>query len=247
MIILPSMRGRPLKPKLPISGAVLWLDASQQSSIFTDNFVTNVVNDNDLVYGWKDLSGNNNHVQQTTSSARPKWRTSANGLNGLSAIDFSATSSQGFGYINTLYATKKTVFIVHKGVSSTLESRLFMNNADTYTSVGASTNYGADNNLSFVQENLTWVNGSGFSRAYSATVFNITYTDTPSFSATLSRYQTTGTTTIQSISSKGNPPAYGDGFDMPGSYYEMIVYSKTLTSSEILLVNTYLQKKWGTP
>ena len=77
MIILPSMRGRPLKPKLPISGAVLWLDASQQSSIFTDNFVTNVVNDNDLVYGWKDLSGNNNHVQQTTSSARPKWRTSA--------------------------------------------------------------------------------------------------------------------------------------------------------------------------
>jgi hypothetical protein len=249
MIILPSMRGRPLKPNitLPVLGAVLWLDASQKSSIFTDNFVTNVVNDNDLVYGWKDLSGNNNNVLQSDINYRPKWRTSANGLNGLSAIDFSETSAKGFGYSNILYSTKKTVFIVHKGLSSTLESRLFMNNADTYTSVGASPNYGADNNLSFVRENVTWVNGSGFSRAYSATVFNITYTNTPSFSATLSRYQTTGTTTIQSISSMGGPPAYGDGFDMPGSYYEMIVYSSTLTSNEILLVNTYLQKKWGTP
>ena len=56
---------------LPVSGAALWLDATQQSSLFTDAGVTNATTDGQAVYQWNDLSGNNRTALQTTLANRP--------------------------------------------------------------------------------------------------------------------------------------------------------------------------------
>jgi hypothetical protein len=74
---------------LPVTGAALWLDASRGDTLFTDNLLTTAATtDNGPVGGWKDLSGNNRHALQTTSSARPTWRTPINGRNGLGVMSF---------------------------------------------------------------------------------------------------------------------------------------------------------------
>jgi hypothetical protein len=79
---------------LPVNGAILWLDASKHSSLFTDAGSTNVKNNGDLVYQWNDLSGANNHATQSTSGSRPTWSPPASGQNGLGAIRFNRADSQ---------------------------------------------------------------------------------------------------------------------------------------------------------
>jgi len=77
---------------LPVSGAALWLDASQQSSLFTDAGATNVNTDGQAVYQWNDLSGNSRTALQTTLANRPVWRSPANGSNGFSATSYDGTN-----------------------------------------------------------------------------------------------------------------------------------------------------------
>lgn len=77
---------------LPVAGAALWLDASQQSSLFTDAGATNVKVDGDAVYQWNDLSGNSRTATQTTSANRPTWLPPAKGQNGFSATSYDGTN-----------------------------------------------------------------------------------------------------------------------------------------------------------
>jgi hypothetical protein len=79
---------------LPVSGAALWLDASQQSTLFTDAGTTPVTTSGQSVYQWNDLSGNNRHATQATSGSRPTWLSPENGQNGLGAIRFNRANSQ---------------------------------------------------------------------------------------------------------------------------------------------------------
>jgi hypothetical protein len=77
---------------LPVSGAALWLDASQQSSLFTDAGATYVSTDGQAVYQWNDLSGNSRTALQTTLANRPLYRSPANGHNGLSTTSYDGTN-----------------------------------------------------------------------------------------------------------------------------------------------------------
>ena len=76
---------------LPVSGAALWLDASQQNTIFTDAGTTPVTTSGQSVYQWNDLSGNNRHAIQATSGNRPTWVAPANARNNLGALGFNAS------------------------------------------------------------------------------------------------------------------------------------------------------------
>ena len=225
---------------LPVNGAILWLDASKQSSLFTDAGSTNVKNNGDLVYQWNDLSGANNHATQSTSGSRPAWSSPANGQNVLGGVSFNGSTSIIYP---TISSSDKTVFIVHKGISSSSDTRLFTSYSDYSLSVGASVYSGG--NLSFVREYIVWAN-SGFSRVYNPTIFNLTYTNSPSFSATLSKSENSGNTTIQTITSTGTTSGLSDFFSLDGTFYEFILFTRALSAAEMTAMNSYLRTKWGT-
>lgn len=84
---------------LPVSGAALWLDGADSSSLFTDAGVTPVKVNGDLVYQWNDKSGNSRHATQITSGNRPTWVPPASGRNGLGALAFN--NSQWIDLDNT--------------------------------------------------------------------------------------------------------------------------------------------------
>jgi hypothetical protein len=226
---------------LPVSGAALWLDASQQNTIFTDAGTTPVTTSGQSVYQWNDLSGNNRHAVQATSGNRPTWVPPASGQNGLGAVGCSTSLETRIVY-SSVSSSDKTIFIVHKGVASSLtDTRLFTVNADYKVSIGSTST-----TLSFVRELIAWTN-SGFSKVYNPTLFNLTYTNTPTFSAVLSKSETSGSTAIQTIASTGGGSGYPDYLSQSGDYYEVVLFTRTLTTTEISAMNNYLRSKWGTP
>ena len=226
---------------LPVSGAALWLDASQQNTIFTDAGTTPVTTSGQSIYQWNDLSGNNRHAVQATSGNRPTWVPPASGQNGLGAVRCSTSLETRIVY-SSVSSSDKTIFIVHKGVASSLtDTRLFTVNADYKVSIGSTST-----TLSFVRELIAWTN-SGFSKVYNPTLFNLTYTNTPTFSAVLSKSETSGSTAIQTIASAGGGSGYPDYLSQSGDYYEVVLFTRTLTTTEISAMNNYLRSKWGTP
>ena len=87
---------------LPVSGAALWLDGADSSSLFTDAGVTPVKVNGDLVYQWSDKSGNSRHATQTTSANRPTWVPPASGRNGLGALAFNGSQTIGSSFTSPL-------------------------------------------------------------------------------------------------------------------------------------------------
>lgn len=213
---------------IPVQNPMVWLDASQMDSLFIDDAgTTPVYGEWDQVGRWSDLSGNNHHFTQTDPSRRPLY---SNGLHFL--------GTNGLAY-SPIRSAEKTIFIVHKGESDLTEKRLFMDNRDSKTAVGAGPESG--HNLSFVRENVTWTD-SGFQRVYTTTVFNLIYHSSP-FLATLSRYN--DIIPIQHITEPGDEPFYHEEISMTGVYHELIVYGRVLSGSELLSVNQYLHAKWS--
>ena len=76
---------------LPVSNAALWIDASQQTSVYSDAGVTPVTTSGQSVYQWNDLSGNSRNATQATSANRPTWVPPASARVGLGAMSFSGS------------------------------------------------------------------------------------------------------------------------------------------------------------
>jgi hypothetical protein len=227
---------------LPVTGAALWLDASRMDTLFTDNALTTAATtDNGPVGGWKDLSGNNRHALQTTSSARPTWRTPINGQNGLGVLSFDVTSVKNLTY-PAQTSPNQTVFIVHRGLASSLtDTRLFTTNGAYRVSLGSTSA-----TLSFVREFTAWTN-SGFSKIYNTSLFNLTYTSSPSFLASVARNESSGSSTIQSLNAVGGGSSSAEYISQPGNYCEIVLFPRLLSTAETDAMNTYLRAKWGTP
>jgi hypothetical protein len=106
---------------LPVPGAALWLDASQQNTLFTDAGVTPVKTSSGAIYQWSDLSGNNRHAIQVTSGNRPTWLSPSNGRNGYGIMSFNG-SSQYFAATMPAFADGYTVYCVFKHSGGASES-----------------------------------------------------------------------------------------------------------------------------
>ena len=75
----------------------LWLDASDETTLYTDAGTTAVTTDGDSVYQWNDKSGNGNHLLQATAANRPTYQTLEQGGifdddNVLSIVRFDGTN-----------------------------------------------------------------------------------------------------------------------------------------------------------
>jgi hypothetical protein len=222
-----------------ISGLQLWLDAADLSTLRQSSAgTTSVALVGDPIGYWADKSGNGRHATQATAGSRPSLLLST--VNNLPVINFSTTVYNSLNITN-FTSSDKTIFIVHQGLSSSLDTRLFTVNSDYKLNIGASTYSG--NNLSFVREYISWTN-SGFSRIYNPTIFNITYTNTPSFSANISRYTSSGLSSVQTYTNTGSG-SDTDRFGQTGYYCEIICYNRLLSNDESNRIKNYLNKKWG--
>lgn len=86
---------------LPVSGAALWLDASDSASI---------THSSGAVSQWNDKSGNGRHVSQSTASAKPT--TGTNTLNGLNVITFDGGDVLSYSGSTGVDPDTMTAFIV---------------------------------------------------------------------------------------------------------------------------------------
>jgi hypothetical protein len=107
---------------LPVSGAALWLNASQPNTLFTDAGFSAVTTSGQSIYQWNDLSGNSRHATQATSGNRPTWVPPASGINGLGVVATNGTN-QFFAISNTaswslVYSGDFTINIIHKVLSA---------------------------------------------------------------------------------------------------------------------------------
>ena len=239
---------------LPVSGAALWLDGSQQNTIFSDAGTTPVTTSGQSVYQWNDLSGNNRHAIQATSGNRPTWVPPASGQNGLGAVSFNGSSSFIEGSWQTF--DPLSVYMVFKHVSGTTGSRVFtQSDATNYDTqqVSGSTNWVP----------LAVVAGPAISS------YSTTDTSIGSVSLTSSTWlrikhlkngtsivnsvtNTTSSTTISAITRAMTKYTLGRVSNFNGGYVgmqvgECVAFNKVLSTSEETSMTSYLQAKWGTP
>jgi len=73
-----------------VSGLQLWLDGSDQATMFSDTGGTTQITNGGSVARWNDKSGNGRDVSQSTLANRPTWN--SNAQNGLGNITFGGTS-----------------------------------------------------------------------------------------------------------------------------------------------------------
>jgi hypothetical protein len=239
---------------LPVTGAALWLDASQQNTLFTDAGTTPVTTSGQSIYQWNDLSGNNRHAVQATSGSRPTWVPPASGQNGLGVTSFNGSNNFFVGQWQNF--TDLTLFIVARNTNAfSPGGRIFSQSDDTY----------ADN----VQTPTTTYIPAAVASTSQFLSTNISQQVILSVSFPNNTYQrfihrrtgTTGSNTVGSTTTAGtigtvtrNMTRYcmgrttnGTDGNWAGQICEVIAFPRQLASGEEASINSYLNTKWGTP
>jgi hypothetical protein len=203
--------------------------------------------DSSSVSIWCDLSGNNHHVRQTTGANQPTFRT--NQLNGKPAVYFDGGDVLTKTNDNLLNGiTNKTIFSVIKGDALSTPYIWFListsSNAARTRMVATAGNVAAllDNNVNDntgVSQSVTITNWNLITAYRNGSSINISINQAPFSTAvnTLTPVTDGSTLTI------GAPTNLISAFS--GYIAEIIVYSRTLSSSEITTVNSYLKNKYG--
>ena len=236
---------------LPVSGASLWLDASVQTSLFTDAGVTNVSSQGDLVYQWNDLSGNGRHAVQATSGNRPLWNTPANGQNGLSTLSFNGSStyliSSGSGQSSAF--TAYLVFLRSNSAGTQIPLEWGVQSTGLWRSM--QNYYG----------NTTFDGGlyfAGYFRDVSATSLKLPYSTCSLMSVS---YDGTTTTVRRDGGNVSGSPVLNtattlnlnigrsvlNSYFLNGKIMEVVLYPSSHNSTQYSLIRQYCQTKWGTP
>lgn len=222
--------------------------------------LTEPIDDNTAVRVWQDQSGNAYNAEQSTSAARPTYRT--NQLNGLPAVVFDGTDdrlslvSGALGMFRNVAGA--TVFAVVKYPASLFENVAFQASVNATSSSRVLLSQSALTKYVFGGRRLDANNFDG-----SISVQNVTnqfviqsgildYSNAKSFQYINSfldvlddPFQTAGNTSDSnssaiSIGSFPTPSAY-----LNGAIAEIIVYNRALNTSELAQVHRYLARKWG--
>jgi microcystin-dependent protein len=221
---------------LPLGDLALWLKAD-----------TGVVRKgtNGSVGGWYDQSGNHNDAIQGNSIQQPGYVTNA--INGLPVVRFNATNQDGFGLPQILSGTTNSEAFVVTKVSVALPGSWRALWKFGYSGVGYPNPDGtiADSFASTSVNNL----GQPAQPLDQYHVYEVASSQSGLWEAWING-QLQFLTTNNSYYAT---PAYGPtlGFDdQRGNYFdgdmaEVLVFNRTLTDSERLTVNVYLNGKYG--
>lgn len=239
----------------------LWYNASASTTLYnnvsTNNFNVTVTNGT-LLSSWVDLTGlgSNSNVNGGNAN-RPKYATPIQ--NGLGAVQYTAASTTNLDINPTAWAQNHsgmTIYVVARPTNFPATIFPLVNSGATGVgiwwngtnwSIGQSTgNYGT----------VTLTNDTNKFHTY-GWIFNGAQTGNSNrlkfrydrVQQTLSYTGTIGTTTGSTnyFFFGGNNRAIGDtaGTFMDGYIGEVLIWIRTLTSSEILAVETYIKNKWA--
>jgi hypothetical protein len=256
-------------PKITTDGLVMCLDPSQNKSYPTDLPVKNgllvwldAADDTTFSYSsgtivsqWRDKSGNNFHANQSTTSQQPS-RSSV--MNSRKGVFFNASTRLDYMLISSGISvpTDASIFIIYKPATQVYNYAVLI---DNYHGLGG--NYG------FVIQRVNDLSQFYYANAGDGTGFidtaasPWTYTDnviqllslnksgataTPYISGTTQTARTVRAATAQyttglSIGFLGN----GGGRFYNGDMCEILIFNRSLSSTEMKQVHTYLGQKWG--
>lgn len=240
---------------LPVSGAALWLDASQQSTLFTDAGTTPVTTSGQSIYQWNDLSGNNRHAVQATSGNRPTWLPPASGQNGLGVTSFNGSSSFFDTSMSLNGLSSFSIFLVAKSATSGgWQSALRQQSGyQGYFVMPWTSNGGA------VSPRIILAYDGGTTTTNTVTLTNGVFN-------LISFIRTSGTSNVANVGGSlsstrsANSASLSESVNLSigrypqpiaeyfsGSIAEIVIFNRALSASETASVESYLKTKWGTP
>jgi len=225
-----------------IAGLYGWYDASVLSSLYQDSGrTTPVAVDGDPVGAWSDRSGNNRHLT-AAGGVRPTYKSSGTYIQ-FDGVDDTVSALMALGNC-TIVAVLK-VNDAGYGVAWDLEesatSFMFTVKPDSHT-LGiyrGATSAAASNASAYstgTKNCYAWRTNtsSPYYEMYRDQTSQVTITATNPGSGTVN-----GTMYIASYQ--------GASIYLKADYYEIVIYNSHLSDSDLLLVEAYLQSKWGTP
>jgi hypothetical protein len=228
----------PLVVPTAITGCVLWLDAGDPSTLYSDSGGTTLASVGGTIGYWKDKSSSGKHYTQATAANRPSYSSTGTiTFSGNGQLINASTWTTGVNY---------AIFAVVKPLSSTTTWRTMLRGATTDHPVlveSGSTRLGYYNNA-----------GSGFNQFGSLTldgtqvaILHVNISSTRAYTAALN-----GTLTMSSAATAGNAdsqPFYFLGTvnsSQPwGDIKELIIYQATLDTRDRRRIEGYLAWKWG--
>lgn len=218
---------------LNLPNLVAWYDASSASHV-----VLNGSNVSQLT----DLSGNGNHATQSTAGNQPAYVQDGSGLNALNYINFA--TGKGFTHSITTAFAGSTVAMVSGTTSSTAYRGLFCSGSGgiaVYDRLGG-TNWGT-----FMTSPGDIPSGSVLVGSVKTHMMVNRATNDFDFWTENTKVNKTNGVTLWTV---GNQffGAGGGGLsseNLVGSFYEFVLCSSALGSTDQATLNTYLQGKYG--
>lgn len=239
-----------------ISGLQLWLDAADSSKLFDATTGGSAVAADGGVARWEDKSGNGRHFTQSTIANRPARRSS--GRNGFGTLEFDGSNDRLVGDATVYFNPNVpyTAIIVHV-VSET---------AATYPILFSAKTTGGRNNRFFnstdgnYQDYAQGTDGSEFARTrftsvsrgtWGAVGFNFTGSSALTAASFSARFNGAGLTRLDAAAYTANLGNASIGSDadianhFKGHIAEILIYSKSFTNEEMLVLEEYLRSKWA--
>jgi hypothetical protein len=231
----------------------LWLDAADNSTVFSDAGVTQASNGSG-VWQWNDKSGNNRHATQSSSGSQPLFTTAAQ--NGQSILVFNGSPRTMLIASTPLFGSggsqEVSIFAAYRPKVTSTYGTLFGN----YTAGNMSIYYGGGiswlepwgiyhdtmgavdiDSGSYVPNEATiigLVRQGGFYTGYRNGSTKNQRANTNSF------YTGSNTKSVWRINSNTVPSEYGN-MDL----YELICVNQAVSGTQVQQVEGYLAHKWG--
>jgi len=243
-----GMSGRLLRPRASgfnpssIGNLQLWFDGADASTITTDS---------GAVSQWNSKVGGIT-ATQTTANNRPEYR--ASGMNGKGALYFDGTNDQ----INTTFNASSLSGYVTYAIAVIPDAAMVDTKANfeaVLIARGSSANginvntSSAPKRWTATHRNALYNSAVGGAVAASSQIV-LTTIDATTFTVRVNGTQgtqagtfTAGSNETDAIFQVGRDGSTGRYF--PGVVAEILLYSRTLTASELSSVERYLAQKWG--
>ncbi len=245
-------------PVNSMSGLVLWLDATDNSTIATGTAGSGVYNgnpdDNSDVTDWKDRSPHTTNpkiVSAATSGGRPKYI--KNGINNLPTLQFNGSANYLQNNTGVIASAKTTYTIIAVWQSSLLSS-----NRMIFGQTGASA--ACNGTYAGILTNGTTIRHRGCGGGYDATHMSVV-SNTPYIAISvvnknnsnwsvmhLNNTNSAATATLGVLES--GPITVGGYIDGSGGFFwgyisEIIVFDRAINNEEIAAIKEYLSKKYS--
>lgn len=231
----------------------LWYDAS----VATATNFNPVPTDGGVVTAWVDKLGNGRDANQASASRKPLWK--ANLKNGLGAIQFDGTND--VLTLNpiawSLSLTGQTTYLVFKPLATTDQMHIQATNTGGFSFFISSSNWTAETaggvavsdsgvdttNFHYMgmifdgsqtDANQTTQNNLRLKLRYDGAQKNLTFSANPGTA-------TSGSANTLNVGADDS----GSANFFNGYLGEIMIWTRTLSTTEITQVETYLKNKWG--